>query len=251
MSSKTDDIVESIRTAILSHRLLPGFELREMSLSRLYGVSRTVVRQALQRLAKDGLVQLEAGRIAAVAQPTAQEAKDVFDLRIALESHVTMTLIERGSPKDVAQLRTHLRREKAALKAGDWETVRRLGAEFHGLMARLAGNALLTQALEQLQGRVALILQLYHDAYDQHAGCLQEDHERFIDLIEARDGKKALALLRAHLGAVEDSLTMDVADRADDLHLQRALALPAATSREAQPEPVPAAPKRRTTAKRA
>lgn len=225
MSNKADEIVDSIRAAILSHRLLPGVELREMSLGRLYGVSRTVVRQALQQLGKDGLVDLPPGRIAMVAQPSAQEAKDVFDLRIALESHVTRTLIERGSPKDIAKLRAHLKREKAALKAQDWELVRGLGAEFHALMARLAGNALLLQHLEQLQGRVALILQLYHAAYDRHAGCLQEDHERFIDLLAARDTEGALALLRSHLGMVEDSLRVDDAQRGDDLHLQRALSL--------------------------
>lgn len=225
MSNKTDEIVTNIQEAILSHRLLPGVELREMSLARLYGVSRTVVRQALQQLGKEGLVELPPGRIAMVAQPSAQEAKDVFDLRIALESHVTCTLIERASSQDFTKLRAHIKREKKALKAQDWETVRRLGAEFHGLMARLAGNALLTQHLEQLQGRVALILQLYNAAYDRHAGCLQEDHERFVDLMAEGDTAQALKLLRSHLSVVEDSLRVDEAQRGDDMHLQRALSL--------------------------
>lgn len=225
MSSKTDEIVENIRTAILSHRLLPGVELREMSLARLYGVSRTVVRQALHQLGKDGLVDLPAGKIATVAQPSAQEAKDVFDMRIALESHVVCSLIQNGSSKDIAKLRAHLKREKAAFKAQDWDAVRKLGPEFHKLMAQLAGNALLTHHLEQLQGRVALILQLYHAEYDRHAGCLQEDHERFIELLAARDTRNALALLRTHLTVVEQSLRPDKDQRADDLHLQRALAL--------------------------
>lgn len=225
MSSKTDEIVENIRNAILSYRLLPGVGLREMSLARLYGVSRTVVREALHQLGKDGLVDLLSGRIATVAQPSAQEAKDVFDLRIALESHVTCTLIDRGTAKDFAKLRAHLRREKAALKAHDWEAVRRTGAEFHGLMARLAGNALLAQHLEQLQGRVALILQLYHAEYDRNAGCLQEDHERFIELLEARDTKNALALLRTHLSVVEDSLRANADQSSDDVHLRHALAM--------------------------
>lgn len=225
MSTKTDEIVENIRDAILSHRLLPGVELREMSLARIYGISRTVVRQALIRLSRDGLVSLPPGRIATVSRPSAQEARDVVDLRIALEAHVTRTLIERGSAKDIAKLRTHLRREKAALKAEDWPTVRLLGIEFHSLMARLAGNALLTHQLEQLQGRVALILQLYNAQYDRHAHCLQEDHEQFIDLLAARDLEGALQLLRSHLGEVEDSLRVDDVLQGDDVHLQRALAL--------------------------
>ena len=70
MSTKNEEISDSIREAVAAHRLLPGTQLREVSLGKLYGVSRTVVRQALQSLAREGLVDLTPGKIASVAKPT-------------------------------------------------------------------------------------------------------------------------------------------------------------------------------------
>jgi DNA-binding GntR family transcriptional regulator len=223
MTTKAEEIVDSVRDAILSHRLLPGTPLKEVSLGRVYGVSRTVVRQALQRLAKDGLADLSPGKIASVAKPTAKEAREVFDLRIALEAHVTQTLVEHATKKDIARMRAHVKQERAALAAGDWEAVRKLGAGFHALLARIAGNDLLAQTLEHLHARIALILLLYKHDYDRHVECLQDEHETFVDLIESRSLQKALALLKAHLGMVEKSLLITDLDSTDDLHLQRIL----------------------------
>jgi DNA-binding GntR family transcriptional regulator len=223
MTSKTEDIVQSVSDAILSHRLLPGTQLREVSLGRLYGVSRTVVRQALQQLAKDGLVDLASGKIAAVAQPTPKEAREVFDLRMAIEKHALRTLIQRATHKDLAKLRAHLKMERAALSAKDTVALRKLGAGFHVLLARLAGNDLLADLLEQLTARIALILVVYQHDYDLHVECLQDEHQRFIELIDSKSVGEAMTLMESHLKIVETSLKMADTVPAEDLPLQRAL----------------------------
>ena len=225
MVSKPNEIVANIRSAILSRRLLPGTQLREMTLCRLYGVSRTLVRQALQELGKDGLVDLTHGRIATVAQPTAREAHEVFDMRVALESHATRTLIARAAKKDFTRLRSHLKEERSAHARGNTEEVQKLGAGFHVLMARLAGNALLVQSLERLLARIALILQLYQHDYDSHTQCLQDEHEELIDLMQAGREEEALALLLRHLHIVEASLRIQDFQATADLQLARALDL--------------------------
>lgn len=223
MSTKTDEIVQTIREAITAHRLLPGVQLREVALGKLYGVSRTVVRQALQALGAEGLVDLTPGRIASVARPTPDEARDTFDLRWALERHATETLARAPKRQNIAALRAHIRLERAAQAAGDTQEVRRLGAGFHVLLVRLAGNALLTRTLEQLVSRIALILLLYRHDYDAHVDCLQNEHAQFVDLLEAGDVERALALLQGHLRDVETSLRIEQLAPADDLQLQRAL----------------------------
>ncbi|MGH6637023.1 MAG: GntR family transcriptional regulator [Polaromonas sp.] len=223
MTSKTEDIVDSIRSAIMSHRLLPGTQLREVSLGRLYGVSRTVVRQALQQLAKDGLVELTPGKIASVAQPTPKEAREVFDLRMAIEKHALRSLIDRATKKDLAKLRAHLKEERAAFASSDTAAIRALGAGFHVLMARLSGNDLLADLLEHLTARIALILVLYQHDYDRHVECLQDEHQQFIELIESKSLDSALTLMEAHLKVVEVSLKMVDVKPSEDLQLQRAL----------------------------
>lgn len=94
-------------------------------------------------------------------------------------------------------------------------------------MARLARNSLLCQALEQLQGRIALVLQLYRHDYDPHVYCLQDDHEKFIAFVEAGKVDEALSLLHRHLGTVETSLNIDNEEisSSDNLELLRALEL--------------------------
>lgn len=225
MDNKTDEIIASIRSAVVSHRLLPGTQLREVSLGRLYGVSRTVVRQALQRLAKDGLVDLTPGKIASVAQPTPKEAREIFDLRAAIESHALKALMERATKKDIARLRSHVAAERSALAAGNSEGARKLGADFHILIARLAGNDLLADLLEHQLARIALILVLYQHDYDHHVACLQDEHEQLIDLIASKSLSGAQRLLASHLGVVETSLKMKAKDASlgEDLPLQRAL----------------------------
>jgi DNA-binding GntR family transcriptional regulator len=104
------------------------------------------------------------------------------------------------------------------------EEVRRLGAGFHVLLARLAGNDLLAQTLDQLVGRIALILLLYQHEYDKHTECLQDEHAQLIALIESGSTEEALALLRSHLHTVEVSLGADAPDDEEaDPHLSRAL----------------------------
>lgn len=223
MSSKTEEIVQSIRNAVAAHRLLPGVQLREVGLGKLYGVSRTVIRQALQTLAREGLVDLTPGKIASVAKPTPEEARDTFDLRWAIERHATQTLAQKLTKKDVAILRAHIKLERAARAAHDAEEVRKLGAGFHVLVAQLAGNALLTRTLEQLIARIALILLLYRHDYDEHVECLQDEHAQFVDLLESGATPKALQLLQRHLQTVEVSLRVENMAVVDDPHLHRAL----------------------------
>ena len=222
-SSKTDEIVDNVRSAILAHRLLPGTHLREVSLGKLYGVSRTVVRQALQQLAKDGLVALAPGKIAAVAKPSPKEAHEIFDLRLAVERHTLTTLVAQARKPALAKLRAHLKEERRALAAGDIEAVRKLGAGFHVLMARVAGNDLLADLLEHLVARIALILALYQHDYDRHTECLQDEHQQLIDFIEAGTLAPALKLLQSHLGVVETSLRLDSTGQDHDLALHKAL----------------------------
>ena len=77
----TQRIVESITTAIVERRLMPGTKLAEQKIADIFGVSRTLVRQALNQLSRDRLVTLEPARGAVVASPSVDEARQVFEVR--------------------------------------------------------------------------------------------------------------------------------------------------------------------------
>src|SRR5213595_1715107 len=85
-ASVTQRIVESVTAAIVERRLMPGTKLAEQKLADIFKVSRTIVRQALNRLSRDKLVTLEPARGAHVAEPSVEEARQVFEVRHMLES---------------------------------------------------------------------------------------------------------------------------------------------------------------------
>ncbi len=91
-SDKVSVICRALRRAIIEQALEPGAKLPEDSLGERFGVSRTIARHALGQLAAEGLVELRRNRIAVVATPSWQEARDAFDIRIELERLVVRQL---------------------------------------------------------------------------------------------------------------------------------------------------------------
>src|SRR5215467_5591752 len=88
-------IYKALRNAIIEQALMPGAKLPEDAIGERFGVSRTIVRHALGQLAAEGLVELRRNRGAAVATPSWDEARDLFDLRVVLERLVVARLAGR------------------------------------------------------------------------------------------------------------------------------------------------------------
>ena len=94
-ADSTRRIVEAITTAIVERRLMPGTKLAEQQIADIFKVSRTLVRQALNQLSRDHLVTLEPARGAFVAQPSVQEARQVFEVRAMIEAAMMRQLCAR------------------------------------------------------------------------------------------------------------------------------------------------------------
>ena len=212
-STPTQRIAEAITAAIVERRLMPGTKLVEQKLADLFGVSRTLVRQALNQLSRDRLVTLNPARGAFVAEPSVEEARQVFEARQMLERAMLERLVETITPAQIRQLRSHLKQERAALKRTDVPGRTRLLADFHVLLARLQGNEVLAELLADLLSRSALIALMYQSSHS--AAASQAEHEAIVDALEARDRKALLKLLDAHLGNVEANLKLET--RAADL----------------------------------
>ncbi len=212
---QTDRIVSSLIQAIADHQLKPGARLGEQRLADHFGVSRTIVRQALYRLAEGKLVDLAPGRGASVASPSLEEAQQVFAVRRTLEVQLVKDLTRSATAKDIQKLRRHLKDELQAVRSGKVGERIRLLADFHGLMAQCSGNRVLASLLFELSSRCALITMLYQSGVAaQHS---HEDHGLIIDAIEAGEAKLAARLMEGHLRSVEADLALDT----DHAHLER------------------------------
>ena len=197
-----------LRRAIIEQALLPGTKLPEDAIGESFGVSRTLVRSALTRLAAEGLVELRHNRGAVVASPSLSEARDVFDIRRNLEALVVQRLADRLTREQQDALRRHVAREERAKGRGGAESIR-LAGEFHTLLAGLTGNELLARYVGETVSRSSLILALYGRPHS--SDCAVAEHRALIDALVAGDAKKAGTLMDEHLGAVQERALIEPA----------------------------------------
>ena len=206
-ASTTRSIVEALTRAIVDHRLQPGSKLAEQKLADHFGVSRTLVRQALIQLAQNRLVTLEPARGAFVSAPSTDEARQVFAVRRMLEAEMTRAFVRSSTPARIKSLREHVTQERAALASNDAAQRNELLGDFHVRMAQLLGNEVLAQILRDLTSRCALITLMYQSA--SAAEHSQEEHAQIVRALAARDEDKAVLLMTEHLQHVEESLAFD------------------------------------------
>ena len=203
---QTQRIADAITTAIVERRLMPGTKLAEQQIADLFKVSRTLVRQALNQLSRDRLITLEPARGAHVAQPSVEEARQVFAVRRMIEAQMARELCATVTDTQVAQLRLHLFHEANAVARVDVAGRTRLLADFHVVLARMLGNEVLAQFLADLLARCSLIALMYQSAHSaEHSA---DEHGAIVDAIERRDARAAARLMESHLGNVERNLQL-------------------------------------------
>jgi DNA-binding GntR family transcriptional regulator len=200
----TQQIVDAVTAAVIERRLMPGTRLAEQSIAEIFGVSRTIVRQALNQLSRDRLVTLEPARGASVATPSAEEARQVFETRAMLESEVARRLSQTITPAQITTLRQHLQEERAAIARTDVPGRTRLLADFHVVLARLLGNEVLAQLLSDLLSRSSLISLMYQSSMSAEQS--QAEHVAIVDALERRDCEAAGRLMGHHIASVERNL---------------------------------------------
>ena len=202
----TQRIADAITTAIVERRLMPGTKLAEQQIADLFKVSRTLVRQALNQLSRDRLITLEPARGAHVAQPSMEEARQVFAVRRMIEAQMARELCSSVTDGQLRQLRLHLFSEAEAVARVDVAGRTRLLADFHVVLARLLGNEVLAQLLADLLARCSLIALMYQSAHSAEHSAVE--HVAIVDAIERRDARAAARLMKSHLGNVERYLQL-------------------------------------------
>lgn len=203
----TQRIVESITQAIVERRLMPGTKLGEQQIADIFKVSRTLVRQALNQLSRDKLIVLEPARGARVAEPSVEEARQVFEVRNMLEAAMIRRAAAELNAVQIAELRRHLDAERAAVARTDVPGRTRLLADFHVTLAGMLGNGVLADLLADLVTRSSLIALMYQSAHSAEHSF--EEHVAIVDALERRDARAAVRLMQGHLRHVERNLKLD------------------------------------------
>jgi DNA-binding GntR family transcriptional regulator len=196
-----EDIVERIFEAVVEQRLPAGTKLSESALCEAFGVGRMRIRRSLLLLASREVVELHANRGAFVASPTAEQAREVFEARIALEPTITRLACERATDGDISALALHLDQEHAANINGRRHEAIRLSGQFHTMLAQIAGNAVLLRMMKELVTRTSLIIGIF--GATGATNCRDDDHQTILNAFLSRDGARAADLMTDHLRHIE------------------------------------------------
>jgi DNA-binding GntR family transcriptional regulator len=188
---------ERIKNDILDQRLLPRQPLVEAELATEYQVSKTPVREALLTLAREGLVELNSFRGGRVRNFTADDAREIYEVRELLEPFA----LGRAVPhlgEDLGTLRSLLDEAKTAAESGERRRLSELNRRFHDMLVARCGNGRVVEILDQLQDQVRIISLRF---WNVRATYLQEaeQHAAILAAIEAGDARGAAELLRLHI----------------------------------------------------
>jgi DNA-binding GntR family transcriptional regulator len=235
MGTTATDISQRILEAVLAQKLPPATRLGEQQLALLFDCSRTIVREALTRLAARGIVTVSARRGWYLIAPSQEEAREAFDARRVIE--LGLIRGQRGAPglapSALARLRRHLQQERAALSGDDVGTRSFLLGDFHVCLADCLGNRLLADTLRDFTARTTLIAMLYQSSHDAAQSC--EEHVGIVDALERGDLAGAEALMADHLRHVQAGLQGPATS--DPLQLLRQALAPMADTTDSPADP--------------
>jgi DNA-binding GntR family transcriptional regulator len=210
-----EGLYAAIHDAILDHRMPPGTKLKEIPLAELFGVTRSVVRKALTRLAHERVVDLRTNRGAIVASPSVEESRSLFAARQVIEAAIVDTLTRSLTKAQARELRSLVQEENAAYQRGEVRAGLKLSIDFHRVLARLAGNTVLADFLEQLVARTPLVLLAYRGPV--HAGCANDEHAEIVEAMASGQPERAVKLMRNHLDSLAGQLQLEDEEPAMDL----------------------------------
>lgn len=223
MATKTD-IAERVVQSILGRKVRPGERLGEQELADLFGVSRTLVREALMSLQARGFVSVRPRSGWYVVEPSFDDARETYAARRIIEAGMVR---DAGRPLAAAirRLRKQVEHERAAIAGADAGTRSVALAHFHVCLAECLGNRFLTAMMVDLSARTTLVSALYqsqHEAQDSN-----DDHARIVDALADGDNARAEALMRSHIDTLAERLDQTLAATARQEDRLRAALAPA------------------------
>lgn len=191
-------VAELLRDCIVSQEFSPGQRLLERELCLRFGVSRTVVREALRQCEAEGLIELVPNHGPVVYSASLPEAARLYEARDVLESSLARWCAERGAPAVKARLRRHLTQLERAEGRDDLSELLRVKDELYGAISDGADNPVLAAMLATLQIRVQALRRLSLQTAGRRQASLAE-LRALVAAIERGDGDGAAQLASNHV----------------------------------------------------
>jgi len=191
-------VTARLREAILNGDLKPGQKLVERELCASLDVSRPLLREALPQLQAEGLITWVAHRGPSVALVDSDDVREIFQVRLALESLAAREFARKASDEQIAQLRREVSSQKPVKPSGNLQDVLALKVGFYSVLFKGCGNRMIGQIVNQLINRIVLFEELSLPAPERLQEVIEE-LEAIVSAIEARDAKLASEMCELHV----------------------------------------------------
>lgn len=195
-------ITEVLREAILKGILEGGMQLRQDKIARSFGVSRIPVREALRQLEAEGLVVFKPHRGAVVSTLSTEEIREIYEIRIALETMAIQLAIPQLTEEDLARAERILEEIDQEADTGRWSELNR---EFHATLYAPANRPHLFSLINTHRTNVDRYLRIYISVMKRKRRS-QLEHRRILEACKRRDGEGAVKALEEHLRGASEQL---------------------------------------------
>jgi DNA-binding GntR family transcriptional regulator len=188
----------AIRKELVEFKLRPQERINEVRLAKTLELSRTPIREALNRLASEGFVVLTPNRGFFFRGLDIDDLIDLFEFRVIVETGAFALLCERADEAGIERLKHFWADAKQRYAGRDADEILGLDEGFHELMAELSGNPEILRQLRAVNARIRFIRRVQIEHNPAHVD-LVEDHSRIVEAAAARDAMAGIGVLKRHI----------------------------------------------------
>jgi DNA-binding GntR family transcriptional regulator len=207
--SRQDDssvgrVYEKLKSKAISFEFRPGDRLNEVAIARQFGVSRTPLREALNRLTADGFLTFSPKQGFFRKPLEVKEIFDLYELRLLIETGAARLAAERGSDEAISEIEDYLDHGADEFPERTIDNLVALDEGFHERLMKLSGNVEMLRTLQNINARIRYVRWI--DMQGRRDGT-QGEHRAIVQALKRRDPQQCAALLRQHIERRLDQIT--------------------------------------------
>lgn len=202
----SEEVYDYLKKRVLNGSIPPAVWLRESEIAAQLNVSRTPVREAIRRLAQEGLVEASPNRGVRIRETTLQEVLDAYEVRANIEALAARLASERASLAELEAIGSLV--ERMSQNPNDSKLQLELDIQFHQAIANASHNGTLIDHVSSLSDRMLRVRRLTHSRHAAGGVLVQvEQHRAIAEALNARDSQRAEALMASHIqGFIQSQL---------------------------------------------
>lgn len=203
--SRVQSAYDFLVDEIMAFRIRTGAPLSENRIASQLGISRTPVREALQRLELEGLVKRTENARFTVSQPTTKEASDACDLLEVLDTYIAKRAADRLTPEQRDELRSSVQRMRTAAGSGDRQAWSQADLAFHRLINGIADNTLVAETVKETRRRVQRFW-LHAASVQQRLVMCSDEHAVLAEAIIEKDYDAIGPAVKEHISHMRERI---------------------------------------------